>query len=218
MHAHPEQDLNIVLATRNPHEVANYAQKQNNTTLYILDIGFQNAVNQGITLAEQIRDITIDSTIIFISTHENLKTLSLELSVQPWDFIAKDTGFKNIKNQLIKDLNEVYNQTKIKKFYYVLGKRSHSVPFDTISYLEVPATSKSVITMHTDTANIQFIGNLIDIERANEQLCRVQENILINLDKVVAIDSVMAKITLTNDTLMVDKHYLKKVLHKFENN
>ncbi|BAP85377.1 response regulator [Paucilactobacillus hokkaidonensis JCM 18461] len=218
MHEHPEQSLNMILTTKNPNDVVNYIKNQTTSTLYILDIGFQNSNNQGISLAEQIRDITINSTIIFISTHENLKTLSLDLSVQPWDFIIKDSGIKNIKQQLVKDLNDIYNQLDIKKFYYTIGKRSHSIPINIINYLEVTPQNQNVVTLHSDTSNIQFIGNLTDIETTNDQLIKIQHNVLVNLDKIIDIKLDETKIILKHDTLTYDKSHLKNILERLQNN
>lgn len=214
MHDHIQQNLNISLATKNPNDVVKYTKRQSVSTIYILDIGFQNATTQGIVLAEKIRKTTINSAIIFITTHENLKTLALEIKVQPWDFVVKDDGFKNIKTHLTKDIGEIYEQFKTEKFHYTIAGRAHTISFDKINYFEVTSYNKRVITLHTNTSEIQFLGNLADIELTSDQFVRIQKGILVSIRKISGIDASKSTITLENETLPVDKRYFRNILEK----
>ena len=79
-------DMNLELATGDPHKILNYLKSTETSGIYFLDVDLHCDIN-GIQLAEQIRKYDPRGFIIFITTHAEMSYLTFIYKVEAMDYI-----------------------------------------------------------------------------------------------------------------------------------
>ena len=85
-----ELDMNITLATNDPHTVLEKLQNAQNPGLFFLDIELRSDMD-GLFLAQKIRKHDPRCFIIFITSHSEMSFMTFQYKVEALDFIIKDT-------------------------------------------------------------------------------------------------------------------------------
>lgn len=204
--AHPQVKIQLVLATSNPRDVEIYmADHPNDLKLYILDIEFPASKIKGIDLASKIRETDLNAKIIFITTHEELSTLTFERKVEPLDYITKESGLNVVKKRLnsgidtaITRLVPLKNQS-INNFIYTVGPRQYEIPVDNIDYFEASENSHNVF-LHSLTEITEFKSSLIAIQTDYKNFYRVHKSLLVNMNNIASIDQKNRKIIFKDKT------------------
>ena len=79
----------IILSTNNSADVLNYANKNNQITLYFLDINLHEKFISGIDIANVIRETDEISPIVLITNYSDKLSLTFEYKLKIFDYISK---------------------------------------------------------------------------------------------------------------------------------
>ena len=79
----------IILSTNNSADVLNYANKNNQITLYFLDINLQEKFISGIDIANVVRETDEISPIVLITNYSDKLSLTFEYKLKIFDYISK---------------------------------------------------------------------------------------------------------------------------------
>lgn len=203
---HPQVEIKIALATSNPRDVELYmADHPDDLKLYILDIEFPASKIRGIDLASKIRETDLNAKIIFVTTHEELSTLTFERKVEPLDYITKESGLTIVRERLNSGIDTAINRLvplknqSVNNFIYTVGPRQYKIPVDDIDYFETSENSHNVF-LHSLNEITEFKSSLIAIETDHKNFYRVHKSLLVNMDNVAEIDQKSRKIIFKDKT------------------
>ena len=75
-------DMDVSLSTGNPEDILSYLDNNSVSGLYFLDIDLKNK-NNGLKLAEKIREYDPRGFIVFVTTHAEMSYLTF-IKLKPW--------------------------------------------------------------------------------------------------------------------------------------
>ena len=93
-------DMKVALSTASPNEVLKYVKKHASGRLYFLDVDLK-AEMTGIQLAAQIREVDPKASIVFITTHAELMSLTFEYAIEAMGYILKG-DYEVTKEKIVK--------------------------------------------------------------------------------------------------------------------
>lgn len=185
-------DMKIVLATSDPHDILKTVVSDENTGLFFLDIDLKSDVN-GLTLAQQIRQIQPRCFIIFITSHSEMSFLTFQYKVEALDFIIKDTP-EHIKSKIHECLLDVENKytslnnTVNRTFIIIQNDKRITIDYNDIIFFETSSNIHKII-LHAKKRIIEFTGQLKDIEKQLDyRFYRCHRSYIINKDNISEID------------------------------
>lgn len=167
------------------------APSRNN--VYILDLEIDGDRQAGLELSQKIREHDRQSTIIFITVHEEFVYRTYKYRVSALDFIAKD--YDNIYDELKNDLQQVRDTNQQidmddRPFIYQDYSNQRQISFSKINYIESnPNNSHSSILNTVDNEQLQINYNLRRIEQMDNRFFRVHRSFLINPSQVKHVDT-----------------------------
>jgi len=205
-----ELPLRIEASVSNPHDLLDaVARNDDHAGIYFLDYDLKRDDVHGIQLAEQIRKLDPRGFIIFITADANAHRLTFKHRVEALDYIIKGEDDLNVRiGDCLHNAVEKYNakvtsplkdnfvlvlSDEAKDFMgkKVLSKKSTvSIENNKIFYFSTNQYFKRVVTVSTTEGQLQFNGTLSQVEQSMDAMrfYRVQNNLIVNLAKVVAID------------------------------
>lgn len=175
-----KQDSNIELV--HDGEMAWKKCQKDPFDLLLLDIDLPKM--SGIDIAREIYNVGIESTVIFLTNHENLVFESLKC--HPFQFIRKE----HMKTELplsLDDFLKVYSKRQISMKLQDNGK-IYTVLLENILYIE---TTGHKLCFHCKNQKQLIVrGALKEYEKSyrNEGLCLIYNGILVNLKHVYSIE------------------------------
>ena len=208
--------MHVVCAAHSPDAVLDCLSKNpGDAGLYFLDVHLNCGIN-GIELAEAIRKHDPRGYIVFITSDSDSHRLTFKYKVEAMDYIVKndpslndhireciDTAMEKLtaKAAVLKDDFVFKLSDDIKRFRgdSSLAKDS-TVVIDTnkiLCFMTEPGLKHTVIVCTTE-GRMQLYGSLGKVEgQLNpDRFYRCQSNLIINLDKFVALDPVQHMLTL----------------------
>ncbi|MDE6970809.1 MAG: LytTR family DNA-binding domain-containing protein [Eubacterium sp.] len=214
-------DMNIVLATSDPHDILNYILTAENTGLFFLDIDLKSDVN-GLTLAQRIRQIQPRCFIIFITSHSEMSFLTFQYKVEALDFIIKDT-LEHIKSKIhecLLDVDRKYtslNNSVNRTFIISQNDKRIAIDYNDIIFFETSNNIHKII-LHANKRVIEFTGQLKDIEKKLDyRFYRCHRSYIINKDNISEIDLNNLIVHMKNGETCPISVRLKKGLKKLIN-
>lgn len=187
-----ELDMEIALATTNPHAVLDRLADTENLGLFFLDIDLKSDID-GLMLAQRIRKQQPRCFIIFLTSHSEMSFLTFQYKVEALDFIIKDTA-EHIKykiHECLLDVQQKYtslNNNINKTFVIRHADKYISIDFDDILFFE---TSNNIhkILLHAHKRVIEFNGQLKEIEhQLDHRFYRCHRSYIINKDAIAEAD------------------------------
>ncbi|BDR59496.1 response regulator transcription factor [Xylocopilactobacillus apicola] len=163
--------------------------------LFFLDMEIDGVKEAGLQVAVDIRRELPGAQIVFITTHEELSFLTLERKVAPLDYILKERGLEQLKQNISDDLikvQQIQASGKYKKenlFTYRIGSRYFSLPLADLIYLKTEKSAPGRVKLRSRTKESEFLGNLNDLAKKYPQLFRCDKSFLVNLDLLESFDS-----------------------------
>lgn len=153
-----------------------------NIDVFIIDIMFGES--NGIQVAKKIRDLNIDSKIIFIA--ENLNFAKYGYEVNAYRYLIKPINFEEFREIIINCILDI--DKLITKYIFVNKKnRIEKIKIYNIEYIEVV---KKNIIIHTLDQEIEFTGTSIEKIEKNlkgENFFRCHKSYIVNLEKIDTI-------------------------------
>ncbi|QBO35153.1 response regulator transcription factor [Periweissella cryptocerci] len=185
--------------------------------LYFLDIEIADKVTNGIDLAMAIRNLDIDAAIVFLTSHDEMVMPAIEAKVTMLDYIIKTSGLEKSKQRITEDLAlAIKRNIQINKqrtgFVYSIGTKKFTAQPDDVLYLESAASDHKLILHQVNEIN-DLNGNLNVFEKDYDFLVRIYRSILVNVNKIVTVDTKARTVTLTNGIeLPISTHYMKELI------
>ena len=188
-----EKPMEIEVATSDPYEVLERAKELKDIGCYFLDIQLEADIN-GIKLASEIRKYDPVSNIIFVTSHSELTYLTFVYKVAAMDFIFKDDP-DELKSRVIDCLETSETRLKllskestVETIELKRGSNSIYVQYDDVMFFESSSNSHRLIA-HLDNRQIEFYGNLKEIDNLDERFFRCHNSFVVNRHNIESIDS-----------------------------
>jgi len=223
-------DMKVVCTTTSPGEVLAYLRANQVSGLYFLDVDLKCEMT-GIQLAEAIRTLDSRGFIVFITVDAKYLKLTFKYKVEALDYIVKGDDAlderiqeciynaydkytaratplqSNFKIKLSKDSNTDKTARKHSKGDFVVVEHSKILCFAKSD------TAPHGVILYTENIRHEFRGSLAQIEgELGSQFVKCHKSFIVNVDKIVAIDTKLFKLHLINgDIIDVSMRQLKKI-------
>lgn len=187
-------------------------QGQNlSTAIFFIDIVMPNI--SGIEAAKIIRDMTIDSQIIFLTSSKKYVFQALEL--MPLHYLIKQevNDFK-IESVLLKAITICRNKNS-NFFCYKLGHAIKRISVDNIVFFEVK--NRVVYMYKSDNTIEEFYATMKNLEEAfcRKYFIRIHRSYIVNLQHISSLEN--QHIILQNSTVLpVGNKYIENVKNIYE--
>lgn len=143
--------------------------------VYILDLQIHHNKRAGLQLGQLIRQVDPDSTIIFITVHDELLYTTYKHRVEALDFISKDHD--DIRQELLKDFRLITHRRQRKDpnvYHYKSYKHTSTILLDDICYFKSNNMNTHSATIYTsDFRTIEVHQNLREIAKEDSRFYRV---------------------------------------------
>lgn len=159
--------------------------------VYLLDLEIDNDKEAGLKLSRFIRKHDLYATIIFITVHDEFLPVTFKYQAEALDFIAKDKD--NVKERLTRALKTAQQKPHLFALPTVLlkiGTGYTRINIDDIIFFSPnPANSHQSFLQLTDNQRITVHGSLTTLEKKSPLFFRSHRRCLINIAKVVEINT-----------------------------
>ena len=172
--------------------------------IYILDMQISDI--SGIEVASYIREIELDSIIIFVNAFNDCLNDIFYNRLMVLDYICRYDGYENRLKDDIESIIKIYNKNRIFSFKY--NYIMYRIPYSDINYIEKEPLIKRCI-IHTQDNQLYIINSiekLIKILGVN--FIKTHQSCIVNIDNILEIDCVKNIIVFKNGEethLLTDK-------------
>lgn len=177
--------------------------------IYILDIETPSA--SGIDIVRKIREIDVDSIIIFLTSHDELGYVILKQEFLFLSFICKFDDYENKLKSSIKKALEMIGQ---KQVLNILDHNSiYTIPLKDILYITRDSVDRKIIVI-TDYSEFKMNRSLNDIyNELNDDFVFSHRSCIVNKDRIRKIDKKNNTILFDNGIQidMVNQEFKKKM-------
>jgi len=194
-------DMKLVQATANPDEVLSHAKTHASGRLYFLDVDLK-AEMTGIQLAVQIRKYDPKASIVFITTHAELMSLTFEYAIEAMGYISK--GDEEItKEKIVKYIRHVIKKeqnTEIPTEKFIVKKDDMIITedYEQILSFEIAVKRQSKVVMYTKKRSVEINATLAEIEKISDKFIRAHRSCVVNTDNIKSVDFIAKTIYLVN--------------------
>lgn len=195
-------DMKLALSTANPEELLTYLHHHSQSqSIFFLDIDLNHTLD-GIQLGAQIRDLCIDSKIVFITTHSELAPLTFKYKVEAMDYIVKDDP-----KELASRVKDALNQAK--KHYLAehkkdethirlrVGSQIRLFELADIMFIETSPGSHKLV-LHLTNSLVEFYGTITEVEKLSSDFVRVHKSFVANQKNILQVDTKNRYLTFIN--------------------
>ena len=154
--------------------------------IYILDIETPSA--SGIDVVRKIREVDVDSIIIFLTSHDELGYVILKQEFLFLSFICKFDDYENKLKSSIKKALEMIGQ---KQVLNILDHNSiYTIPLKDILYITRDSVDRKIIVI-TDYSEFKMNRSLNDIyNELNDDFVFSHRSCIVNKDRICKIISI----------------------------
>lgn len=213
-----ELDMQLVLASSNPHELLNQLPHSTNIGLFFLDIDLHSDID-GLTLAQEIRALQPNCFIVFITSHSEMSFLTFKYKVEALDFIIKN-DIQTLKTQIHECLLYAIqkyaslNNKAIRTFIVPFDGRKIIIDYNDIILFEASPTPHKVI-LYGKKRRIEFPSHLKEIEQKLEHpFFRCHRSYIVNLNQIQEVDFQLGIITMVTGQTCPVSLRIKPLLRK----
>lgn len=193
-------DAEISLITTSQKEIFD-AIYQKDIDILFLDIDFKATGKNGIDFARDLREVNRTFYLIFLSAYQGYVHSSL--SVKVYDYL-----FKPINREIIESLVSRLKQDYLKdQNVFLRLSKCKSIQLNSIIYIERIGNKSHIITSTNENVTIKSLDKLLDELPTNFKRCH--RSFIINIDKVVDIDSRKGIVTLLENKSCPINNYFK---------
>jgi len=215
-----ELPMEIVCAANNPGKIISHLKNNpGEAGIYFLDLHL-NADMNGIDLGTEIRKIDPRGFIVYITSDGESYRMTFKHKIEAMDYIVKGDAYLaerigeclysahiklTTKTSVLQD-NFVFKLSDdVRKFRGKsdLAKDSIiSIENEKILYFMTEPELKHTVIVVTTDGQMQFRGSLSDIEKKVDakRFYRCQKNLIVNLNKIAAVDSMQYIIRFIDDS------------------
>lgn len=207
-------DMRITISTSDPKEIIEYVKNHIVNGLFFLDVDLQAGIT-GIELAAEIREYDTKSALVFITTHPELMSLTFTYKVEAMDYIAKG-DFAEIRKRIVGCIRlankRLFKDENKKKFQVKNGNKIISEEYANIMFFET-SPNRHRILLHARNRQVEFYGNLNDVEELDSCLYRSHRSYVVNKENITEIDVKKCAILMVNgEVCYASVRLIKKLL------
>ncbi len=212
-------DMRITQAVSDPHELLNALSGAENTGVFFLDIDLKSDMD-GLSLAQQIRQIQPRCFIIFITSHSEMSFLTFQYKVEALDFIIKSKPeFVKAKiHECLLDIEQKYtslHNAVCRTFTIDQNDRRTVFDYNDIIFFETSVNVHKIV-LHARKRVLEFAGQLKEIEKQlDKRFYRCHRSYIINTDHISEIDFDLLEVHMDNGEICPVSVRLKKGLKKY---
>lgn len=219
-----ELSATIKLATASPEtllQTINPASEED--SLYLLDIEIDNSDISGVDVATAIRNASLFTDIIFVTSHTEAALSILTHKIAPLDLIDKDAPIAESSRRLRRDIQQVLGRVEDRKvrsntlFNYSVNGQMFAVPLDELLYIQTATGNPGNLEMHALNETATFHDNLNHIASLYPTLFRVHKSILVNPDHIKQLDTANYCLYMDNDAKLDVSFRKQRLLKKMLN-
>lgn len=198
----------IVLSSNDKNNIIEYAKKEENVSLYFLDIDYN-----GFEIAEEIRKSDEISPIVLLTDGSVDLAMTYEYKIKAFDLIIKSDYADFLK----KAEYSIISAENRQRFGYAncisirCRTDGFSIPYDNIYFIETISGSHRLL-LHTETHTYEFYANIKDvIKNLDKRFNRCHKSVIVNSEKVIGKDKQKKNLILLNgDRCPYSSKLLKK--------
>ncbi|SES96524.1 two component transcriptional regulator, LytTR family [Natronincola peptidivorans] len=206
-----DENIQLLLATSQPDEVLAVFEDNDATKICLLDINLNKSIN-GVALAEKIKNLNINTRIIFITAYAEWAVESLNRNIEPFAYLTKPLDRQTFDwhiKRLLKKIQEFHRSHLQDKESHLIKLeaygRVHYKKVKTITYIET-YHKEGYLVVHTLQGE-----KIIHKSRLNDMLdylntiypdtfIQCYKSNLVNYHFIEAIDKKQGEIMLKNGT------------------
>lgn len=170
------------------------AMKQ--TAYHLVYLDMEMPGEDGITVAEQLRDMKLSLLIIFVTSHSSYMYRSFQ--VQPFWFLLKPMEDKELRIATVKAIELSKQQNDV--FSFVMNQQIYHIRISEMMYITVEQGKKLVIV--TANESYSYYGKLgeLALQLAPYHFCRIHSGYVVNWEFVRALGK--NQVVLTSGTTL----------------
>ena len=175
--------------------------------IYLLDLELPNKT--GIDIAREIRKVDWDSTIIILTSHDELELRVLKEKLLILDFISK---FDNYESRLIETIKMVINKNNNHNVIsFKSNKELHNVKIENILFISRDTYLEKTKIVTTDNEYLVRDSLLNIIKKLDSRFYQTHRACFVNIEKIKSVDFKENKIYFENDksTDLLSRNYKK---------
>lgn len=177
-------------------EFGEIIRKEYEQKVYILDIELSDI--SGLEIASEIREYDLESTIIFVTSHNEFKSDIFYSRLVVTDYIFKDRIWADRFESTISYVVKSFNKRRVLAFEF--NYNSYRLPFDKILYIEKVSDIQKCIINTEGGEQFEIISTLNSLmELLGPNFYQTHKSCIVNLDKVKRINYAKNTITFMND-------------------
>lgn len=175
-------DINIINFTSGEQLINYYLYEK--SEIYILFLDINQGQNNGIELAERVREVDSLVKIVFTSTSGEYALKSF--CVFPFNYIIKPVN-KKVLFKVLKQAVFFIDKEKQKSIVIKFENEIHTIFFKDIKYVE---SYNKKINIYTQKGILSFNSKLDDVERKinDKRFLRCHKSFLVNMDFVSSVE------------------------------
>lgn len=175
--------------------------------IYLLDLELPNKT--GIEIAREIRKVDWDSTIIILTSHDELELRVLKEKLLILDFISK---FDNYEARLIETIKMVINKNNNQNVIsFKSNKELHNVKIENILFISRDTYLEKTKIVTTDNEYLVRDSLLNIIKKLDSRFYQTHRACFVNTKRIKSVDFKENKIYFENDksTDLLSRNYKK---------
>lgn len=198
-----ELDMAIKVSTGDPEEILDYLEQHPDSRgIYFLDVDLKCEMN-GIELGAKIREKDLRGKIVFITTHDELLSLTFKYKVEAMDYILKEGNIADVRERIQAALDQAQRHfleesQKADDFIQLkIGSQIRVFDLQQVMFFETAPTPHKLI-LHLANSTLEFYGKINDTAELSPSLIKIHKSYVINFKNIQLIDKKKREVTMTN--------------------
>ena len=198
-----ELDMVIKVSTADPEEILDYLEQHPDSRgIYFLDVDLKCEMN-GIELGAKIREKDLRGKIVFITTHDELLSLTFKYKVEAMDYILKEGDIADVRERIQAALDQAQRHfleesQKADDFIQLkIGSQIRVFDLQQVMFFETAPTPHKLI-LHLANSTLEFYGKINDTAELSPSLIKIHKSYVINFKNIQLIDKKKREVTMTN--------------------
>lgn len=212
-----ELDMVIKVSTGDSEEILDYLEQHPDSRgIYFLDVDLKCEMN-GIELGAKIREKDLRGKIVFITTHDELLSLTFKYKVEAMDYILKEGDIVDVRERIQAALDQAQRhfleEAQKADDFIQLKVDSQILVFDLqqVMFFETAPTPHKLI-LHLANSTLEFYGKINDTAELSPSLIKIHKSYVINFKNIQLIDKKKREVTMTNGEICLLSIRLSKKL------
>ena len=171
--------------TKYNEKVEELINKKNEQKIYILDIELADI--SGLEIASTIRETDMESTIIFVTCHNECRNDIFYSRLLALDYIPKDRLWANRFEETIDYVVKMLNKKQVLMFEF--NYNTFRIPYDEILYIEKIQENQKCIIHTEDGKEYEIISTILELsKKLGEGFFQSHKSCIVNLEKIANVN------------------------------